>query len=153
MNSENRHLRPNRPLGVTVLSIWDGIALGVVPALLGGLALARTSSEGDISLVTLCLGIGIPIAIVTAAIGTFRGNDRARLGSLLLLAIYFILIIFQNVTLLIVGSLTPEEQVRSTGGILVSIISLVINLWYFLRASTIAYFRRPIQPQPDQESN
>jgi hypothetical protein len=146
MNSKNRHLRPDRPLDVTVLSIWDGIALGVIPALTGGLTLASTSSEGNISLLTLCLGIGIPIAIVSAAVGTFRGNDRARLGLLLLLAIYFTLIIFQNVTLLIVGSLNPEERVRSIGGILVSIISLVINLWYFLRASTIAYFRRPIHP-------
>lgn len=149
MNDENHHLRPERPLGVTVLSIWDGIALGVIPALQVGLTLSRSSSEGDISIVTLCLGIGIPIAIVTAAMGTFRGNDRARLGLLFLLSIYFILNIFQNVTLLIAGSLTLDNQVRSIGGIFVSIISLIINLWYFLRPNTIAYFRRPIQTRSD----
>lgn len=149
MNDENHHLRPERPLGVTVLSIWDGIALGVIPALQVGLTLSRSSSEGDISIVTLCLGIGIPIAIVTAAMGTFRGNDRARLGLLFLLSIYFILNIFQNVTLLIAVSLTLDNQVRSIGGIFVSIISLIINLWYFLRPNTIAYFRRPIQTRPN----
>lgn len=151
MSFEKQPFRPERPVGVSVLTIWDGIALGVLPVLREGIAIATTSSDGDFSIVFLCSAIGLPIAIVSAAIGTFKGNDRARLGLLILLAIYFILNIFQNTILRIAGNLTPEEQVTNLGRILVSIVSLFINLWYFLRPSTIAYFRRPIETQQNRE--
>jgi hypothetical protein len=147
MSRENYPLRPERPLGVSILTIWDGVALGVIPALRGGLNIATSSNQGEISMITMCLSLGLPIAILTAAIGAFKGNDRARLGLLFLLTIYFSLNIFQNVTLIIAGNLAPEEQVRSIGGIFIAIISVLINLWYFLRPNTIIYFRRPIQPQ------
>lgn len=152
MMNEDHPLRPERPFGVSLLTIWDGIAIGILPVFREGITLATSSSNEDISIISLCLAIGLPIAIVSAAIGTFKGNDRARLGLLILLAIYFSLNIFQNITLLIAGNLTPEEQVPNLGGIFVSIISLFINLWYFLRPSTIAYFRRPTQTQQHRET-
>jgi len=147
MDAEDYPQRPERPLGVTLLTIWDGVAVGVIPAMRSGIIIASNSNQDQSSLINLCLEIGLPIVIVTAALGTFRGNDRARLGLLILLTLNFGLNAFQNAVLLASGNLTPDDQLRSIGGILSAFITVGVNLWYFLRPQTIAYFRKPINPQ------
>jgi len=147
MDAEDYPQRPERPLGVTLLTIWDGIAVGVIPAMRSGIIIASNSNQDQISIINLCLEIGLPVVIVTAALGTFRGDDRARLGLLILLTLYFGLNAFQNAVLLASGNLTPDDQLRSIGGILSAFITVSVNLWYFLRPQTIAYFRKPINPQ------
>jgi hypothetical protein len=139
--------RPERPLGVSLLSIWNGVTIGFIPALRFGISIARNVGQDDISILAMCLGIGLPVAIITAAIGTFRGNDRSRVALIILLTLYFSLTTFQSVTLIVTGRLTLEEQFWSYAGILSAILTLTINLWYFLRPSTIAYFRKPISAQ------
>lgn len=145
IGTEDIPQRPERPLGVIALTIWDGVMVGVVPAIRSGIIIANTSNQESISILTLCLATGIPIVIVSAAFGTFRGNDHARVSLLVLLTIYFSLNAFQNVTLLVFGDLIPEEQLTSFWRIFVAIISVCINLWYFLRPKTIAFFRKPIE--------
>jgi len=110
-----------------------------------GFMIARNPNLEDISILTLCVSIGLPITIITAALGTYRGNDLARLSLLILLTIYFGLNTFQNVILLVSGGLTPEDQVRISVGIIGAILTVGINIWYFLRPSTITYFRRPVE--------
>jgi hypothetical protein len=97
---------------VIILSIWDGVTVGVIPALRMGISIAGNQNLEDISILTLCVSIGLPITIVMAALGTFQVNDRARLSLLILLTIYFGLNTFQIVVLLISGGLTPGDQVR-----------------------------------------
>ena len=140
--------RPDRPLGVTVLSIWDGVTYGLLPALRMGITIAGNQNLEEISFLTLCLSIGIPITIVMAAFGTFQGNDRSRISLLILLTIYFGLNSFQDVVLLISGGVTAEDQIRTSLGIIGAVIAVSVNIWYFLRPSTIAFFRRP---SPSQE--
>ena len=137
--------RPDRPLGVTILSIWDGVSVGVIPALRMGVMIASNPNLEEISILTLCVSIGLPITIVTAALGTYRGSAPARLSLLILLTIYFGLNAFQNVILLVSGGLTPEDQVRNSAGIIGAILTVGINLWYFLRPNTISFFRRPVE--------
>ena len=146
-DAEDQPHRPDRPLGVTILSIWDGVTVGVMPALRMGITIAGSQNLEDISILTLCVSIGLPITIVMSAMGTFQGNDSARLSLLILLTIYFGLNTFQNVVLPISGRLTPGDQVRITVGIIGAILAVVINLWYFLRSSTIEFFRRPVETQ------
>ncbi len=86
---------------MTILSIWNGVTVGVMPALRMGITIAGSQNLEDISILTLCVSIGLPITIVMSAMGTFQGNDRARLSLLILLTIYFGLNMFQNVVLLI----------------------------------------------------
>jgi hypothetical protein len=146
-DAEDQPQQPDRPLGVAILSIWDGVSVGLIPALRMGIMIASNQNLEDISILTLCISIGLPITIITAALGTFRGNDRARLSLLILLTIYFGLNMFQNVILLVSGGLTPEDQVRISVGFIGAILTVVINLWYFLRPNTISFFRRPVEPR------
>ena len=76
-DAEDQPHRPDRPLGVTILSIWDGVTVGVIPALRMGITIAGSQNLEDISILTLCVSIGLPITIVMAALSTFQGNDRA----------------------------------------------------------------------------
>ena len=146
-DAEDQPQRPDRPLGVTILSIWYGVTVGVIPALRMGITIAGNQNLEDISILTLCVSIGLPITNVMAALGTFQGNDRARLSLLILLTIYFGLNTFQNVVLLISGGFSPEDQVRISVGIIGAILMVVLNLWYFLRPNTITFFRRPVETQ------
>lgn len=151
MNNPGENLisqRPDRPLGVTVLSIWDGVAYGVLPAIRMGIAIAGNQNLEDISILTLCITIGLPITIVMAAFGTFQGNDRARLSLLVLLTIYYGLKSFQDVILFISGGVTAEDQVRISLGIIGAVLVVLVNIWYFLRPATIIFFCRP---SPSQE--
>ena len=145
LNAEDQLQRPDRPIGVSILSIWDGISVGVVPALRMGIMIARNPNQEDISILILCVSIGLPITIITAALGTYRGNDLARLSLLILLTIYFGLNTFQNVILLVSGGLPSDDQVRISVGIIGAILTAGINIWYFLRPGTITYFRRPVE--------
>lgn len=145
LDADDQLQRPDRPLGVTILSIWDGVSVGVIPALRMGIMIASNPNLEEISILTLCVSIGLPITIVTAALGTYRGSDPARLSLLILLTIYFGLNAFQNVILLVSGGLTLEDQVRNSAGIIGAILTVGINLWYFLRPNTISFFRRPVE--------
>jgi len=52
MGTEDIPQRPERPLGVTTLAIWDGVMVGVVPAITSGIIIANTSNQESISILT-----------------------------------------------------------------------------------------------------
>jgi hypothetical protein len=137
--------RPERPLGVTILTIWDGITAGVVPVITNMILVVQESNIDQISLVTLCLTVGIPIGIITVSLGTFLGNDRARLFLLFLLTLFHGLNSFQNVSMALGGTLSASDQLKAYASAFYSLLILGVNIWYFLRPKTIAYYRRPIK--------
>ncbi len=82
IGTEGIPLHPERMLEVTGLAIWDAVMVRVVRAIRSGIIIANTSNQEIISIPSLCLATRMPIAIVSAAFGTFRGNDRARVSLL-----------------------------------------------------------------------
>jgi hypothetical protein len=139
-------LRPERPFGVTALTIIDGFYAGLWP-IMGAISSLTTvvANEGEqISWLALWLSIGLPITIITAAIGTFKGYDRARFWLLILITIYFSLNTFQDLSLVSAGIYSGDMTLSAYGRILRSGVWMVLNIWYFLRPNTIAFFRRPI---------
>jgi hypothetical protein len=137
--------RPERPLGVTTLSIWDGITAGVIPVITNMILLVQGSNIEQVSLVALCLAVGLPIAIITVSLGTFLGNDRARLFLLFLLTIFHGVNSFQNISMALGGTLSAGNQFKACASAVFSLLILGVNIWYFLRPKTIAYYRRPIK--------
>jgi hypothetical protein len=73
---------PERTFGVTGLAIWDAVMVRVLRAIRSGIIIANTSNLEIISIPSLCPATRMPIAIVSASFGTFRGNDRARVSLL-----------------------------------------------------------------------
>ena len=82
IGSEDIPQQLERMLGVTGLAIWDAFMVRGVRAIRSGIIIANNSNQEIISIPRLNLATGILIAIVSAAFGTFRGNDRARVSLL-----------------------------------------------------------------------
>lgn len=137
-------LRPERPIGIAILTIIDGFYAGLLPVFgtIGLLMSPQTPDQDDVSLLFLCVTVAIPVAIMMASIGAFKGHDRARFGLLILLTVYFGLTAFQDVTLAAAGISAEDAVFTAMGRALRLGVWLAINLWYFLRPSTIAFFRR-----------
>jgi hypothetical protein len=137
--------RPDRPLGVSILTVWDGAMAGGLPAFQTIFMILRgTTDPSEISLLTLCLAVGLPIAIVTAAIGTFTGSDRSRLSLLVLVTLYYGLNAFRDASLIAASAVAGEPLARAYFGILSGVFWVGVNIWYFLRPRTIAYYRQPV---------
>jgi hypothetical protein len=137
--------RPERPTGVSILTILNGFSAGFIPAIgaITQIANAARQSPDDITLATLCLAVGLPVAIISAAIGAFLGSDRSRVALLVLITLFYSLRAFQNASLAVTGALPEDQQMLAYGQILWSSLWIGINAWYFLRPSTIAFYRRP----------
>jgi hypothetical protein len=140
--------RPERPLGVSLLTILDGLLAGFMPALAAITQIASDANpdQGDITLTTLCLSVGLPVTIITAAIGTFAGSDRARVALLILITLFFGLEAFRNVSLAAAGLVPEGQQFSAYGRALRAAVWIAINAWYFLRPGTVAFYRRPLKP-------
>jgi hypothetical protein len=140
-------LRPERPFGVTALTIIDGFYAGLWPMMgaISSLTSASTNEGMKISWLALWFSIGLPITIITAAIGAYKGYDRARFWLLVLITTYFSLNTFQDLSLVSVGIYSRDMTFSAYGRILRSGVWLLLNIWYFLRSGTIAYYRRPLQ--------
>ena len=96
-----RYSRPARPTGVSILTILNGFSAGIMPALAAITQIANAANQNGegLSLAALCLSVGLPVTIVSAAIGAFLGSDRARLAMLFLVTLFFSLRAFQNASL------------------------------------------------------
>jgi len=134
--------RPERPLGVTILTIWDGMTIGLFPLLMTTISLTRGGDQTQVNLLT-CLTLGLSSAILFTAIGAWRGHDGSRLGLILLLVIYYSTRAFSDVTILASGSLTEEKSLDAIGRLLRYAIICGVNAWYFLHPKTLQFYRYP----------
>ena len=137
--------RPERPVGVGILTIWNAFSAGFLPALTSILQInnAARQNQGAISLGALCLSVGLPVSVVTAAIGAFMGYDRARVALLVLVTLYYGLDAFGSILPVATGAQT-EQLLFGIARALWDGFWIVLNAWYFLRPSTIEFYRRPI---------
>lgn len=140
--------RPDRPTGVVVLSILDGLAAGIAPAFSSAAYLIRSAGQAadQLSLIGLCSGVVLPIAVITAAIGAYRGSDPSRLALLFLITIHASLQVFQILSFSIAGIPQPGPGIGSLGRGLAAFLLMAVNIWYFLRPNTVAFYRRSIRP-------
>lgn len=129
--------RPERPLGTTVLTMINGTFAGIMPVIYAGIGIAKGQSTLN---VFLCGNLGLALLILFFSIGTWRGNDFSRLTMLMLMVIYCSFAIFTNFASLF-GRIATSDQYILYGRIMRYSVWALINIWYFLRPKTIAFFR------------
>lgn len=132
--------RPERPLGVTILSIWNGISLGLLPIVLQSVALT-SGARAEFTPLT-CLTLLFSMGILFTALGTWRGHDPSRMGMLILLVVYHGFQSFNTSLPLFTEEVPAEARLQIYGQILRSVGWVIVNAWYFLRPSTIDFYRR-----------
>lgn len=136
--------RPDRPTGVLLLTIWDGIFFGIIPVLFTIFGLLRTGLESALP-ITIYITTVLSVLIITTAIGTFVGNDRSRTALIYIITIYQSLQAFNSVILIASGTLPPTDLLFAIGRIFGAVFWIALHAWYFLRPATLEYYRRPVK--------
>ena len=133
-----------RPLGVWILTIWDGLFAGLLPVITVLILYfnAEVQAALGMSVLDLVLSILLGIAVVIAAIGAWLGNNAARIALVILVSVHYGLLAFNNVNLATAGVLSGTAQVKSWGRAFRSVVWIGINVWYFLGKRPRAYYDR-----------
>ncbi len=128
--------KPQRPLGVWILTVYAVIFRGLVP-IVSAITLFAMSDEVMTPSRFLHWGLGIGITI--SATETWRGNNTARVALL-------ILVTLETVATWI--SLTIDEWSRQVflyhfgfRDVLHLFVFPVIYIWYFTHSKTLEYYK------------
>ena len=129
--------KPKRPFGVWFLTIYMGLFVGIFPfgAALFLLFNQTVQSEVGLTFVDLILPLVLGIVIVAAAIGAWKGNNKARIAFLVAITIHYSFIMYQNyqiAQLASSGLLESDLEMRSWARVFRSMFWITICWWYFL---------------------
>lgn len=134
--------RPDRPLGVLLLTLWDGIFFGILPILFTVFGLLRSGLEQALP-ITIYITTVLSVLIITTAFGTYAGHDRSRSALIYIVTIYQSLQAFNSVILIASGTLPLADLLFAVGRIFAAVFWIALHAWYFLRPATLEFFRRP----------
>ena len=90
---------------------------------------------------TAVLLAGLGLGILGAAIGAWQGSNRARVVLLALLAIFYSLNIAISLRVATADWVPESAQAKSLATAVRGLFWLGINLWYFMRPQTRAWYR------------
>jgi small basic protein len=136
--------RPERPIGIAVLTLWDGIIFGIIPILSTVFGLLRSRSQEAFP-VTIYISTVLSVLIITVAIGTFTGSDRSRAALIYLVTLYQSIEAFNSVILIASGTLPSADTLFAAVRIFSALFWIALHIWYFLRPKTLEFYRRPVQ--------
>lgn len=129
-----------RPLGVTIMVILDIIIAGIIPLIMAFVAMGDSSTlpGGAGSAMLLAL---LSVGVMGAAIGVWQGSNRARIALLALIGVYYALNILGNTVVALADYVPDAAQTRAWSNVARGVFWLVLNLLYFLRPQTRAWFK------------
>jgi hypothetical protein len=128
---------------VWILTICAAVFAGVLPIISAVVIFAAreqlaTPGTVPIALLSAALGAGI----IGAAVSTWRGSNTSRLVLLVLVVMFYALLAWSNWTT--ATSPLPEVvQQRFKVTAMRSLLWIPLYLWYFLRPTTVAWYRQP----------
>jgi hypothetical protein len=137
-DSEEMHSvrKIEKPFGVYVLTIFDFVAIGLVPLI--AIVLVRDQPELDIPFLSFVL----PLPAMVASIWAMTGDNFGRWLLLVFVTVTSILMIAGNLNSLAAGVLAGVDAIRAVGTIVRGVFWIAINWWYFNRGETVAYYKR-----------
>jgi hypothetical protein len=133
-----------RPLGVWILTIWDGVFAGLFPvgAILFLFFNAEAQAVIELSTFDLVWSVLLGLSIFAAAVGAWRGSDLARRALIGLVTFHYGILGFTNFSLVASGIVPEGEQPLVLGRAIRSLIWMGINVWYFLSRRPRAFYGR-----------
>ena len=126
-----------KPLGLYIITVFDIIALGLVP-LVSVLLLARRE-DVELPFVVVLIYVGLAFSVMGAAVWACIGDNAGRYLLLGLVTISSVLFIVNGAISVSDGGST---SIASVGLIIRATFWIVINWWYFNRKHVVAYFRQ-----------
>lgn len=138
--SVQRAVRP-RPVGVTIMVILDIIIAGVIPLIMAFAAMGDSTALPGGAGSALLLAL-LSVGVMGAAIGVWQGSNRARIALLVLIGVYYALNILGNSVVATADYVPAAAQTRAWSNVVRGVFWLGLNLVYFLRPQTRAWFKR-----------
>jgi hypothetical protein len=132
---------PDRPRGVWLLTIYALVFAGALPLALAVFVLASGGAGSLAGGASLVYSILICGGVIVTAIGAWRGQERARLGLMVLVTLFYASVGINNLLLMWLGEVNAAEATRVTGRVLRGVVFPALYIWYFTRPATRAYYR------------
>ena len=132
------YLAIKRPLGVWFLTIYAAIFAGISPLVLS-VGMLGSGGLGTNSVI-LIISMLLNASIIYYSFRTWQGNDRARKTFMILVTMNYLLIAVNNISFLLSGQLTSDDQTILFGRILRGVLYPAIYIWYFNRSTTKLFY-------------
>lgn len=130
--------KTSRPTGIWVLTIYALLFVGLFPFLLSIFLLLSGNSEGSVLNILLSLPISLGAAV--AAIGAWKGNEKARKALLLFVTLHYVFIAINNYILISSGQVTGDQQAVLWGRVIRGFLYPAVYIWYFNKPSTKIFY-------------
>ncbi len=136
-------VKGKRPLGVWILTGYALLLVGLVPIAIAVVLYASGEAQAaGVDTLDLLLPLVLGICATIAAIGAWRGNNKARIALVVLVTIHYVLIAINNLLMLSSGALPESQQISSWGRVFRGVLYPAVYFWYFRRAKTKEYYER-----------
>lgn len=153
--SQDAAPEPERPLGVWLLTIYYGLFAGLLP--LVAVLLFFFGGEGQaapgLSWLDLALSVSLSVGIMAAAVGAWRGSNRARIALVLLLILHYGLLVVNNFALSTMEGLDDSTRMSAVARGIRYLFHIGVNVWYFfLSERPKAFYQRAEARRPSGAS-
>ena len=131
--------RPNRPLGVTILTLLLALSAGLLPLIFSVMLLFTPVGEivGPLNLIFSTI---VALGVLVSAFGTWRGIPRFRDLLVTFSTLHFVGVAFNNALLALEGVVPEDRTVITWGRVIRSAFSIGIVFWYFKLSDRANYF-------------
>jgi len=146
LSSESSHESvATRPFGVTLLTIYDGIMVGILPAVLAYLSYFSGPPEARPNILPVFAAFLLSAGVIYAAASAWRGENTGRFALLGLVTIYYVgLMAGADVTVDVSSSLVAEDSAWETRlRVARSLFWIGLHGWYFLFGRAADFFAAP----------
>ena len=126
-----------KPLGLYIITVFDIIALGLVP--LASVLLLARREDVELPFIVVLISVGLAFSVMAAAVWACIGDNAGRYLLLGLVTISSVLFIANGAILVSDGGSTSPASV---GVIIRATFWIVINWWYFNRKHVVEYFKQ-----------
>lgn len=134
--------KTDRPQGVWLLTIYALIFAGILP-LIVELVLVYSSEfrqSADVNYLSIFFSILISVGVIVSAVGTWRGNSRARISFIVLVTIHWGLVGINNAIYLLANPVSIDQQSKYLGRVFRGILTSSLYNWYFCKKTTFSFF-------------
>ena len=131
-----------RPLGVTLLTMYDGLFVGLLPAAIAVFHFFQVAPEARPPELHILATLLMSAGILWTANGTYHGRPGARLGLVVLATIYYAGLLFGAPYTVDVASLlhSGDSAVETALRIGRSLFWIGLHGWYLLADPTRDFF-------------
>ena len=139
--STESFVKGKRPLGVWILTGYALLFVGLAPIATAVVLYASSEAQAaGLGIVDLLLPLVLGICTTIAAIGAWRGNNKARIALVVLVTINYVLIAINNLLMLSSGPIPESQQISAWGRVIRGVLYPAVYFWYFRRAETREYY-------------